>query len=473
MPKVTDMQARLQAQQAAFQQDLNQTGGPTLDERKSRLRLLRRLVLENREWLCERVAEDFGHRSHDETRLLEILPLLKSIDHVLRHLHRWMRPRRRRAPWYLQPTRAEVRYQPKGVVGIIVPWNYPLLLALGPLVDALAAGNRAMIKMPEALPGVTRAVTELIERYFDPTVISVIGGDVKVAKAFSALPFDHLLFTGSTTVGRAVMAAAAPNLTPLTLELGGKSPAFVGARANLRETARTLAHTKGLNAGQTCVAPDYVLLPEHRLQAFLQYFAEAVADFWPDYQHNEDYSHIIHAQHRQRLLDLLTEAEAQGAQVHGKADLPADWQQNERLPVLAVTDVPDTAGLLQEEIFGPWLPIVTYRQPAEAIAFMRARSRPLALYYFGSDVRSREDVLCAVPSGGVAINQALVQLAHPQLPFGGTGASGMGAYHGFEGFQTFSHARSVVCSGSFNALRLLRPPYSGWLHERVRRWLVR
>ncbi|MCH8551760.1 MAG: coniferyl aldehyde dehydrogenase [Natronospirillum sp.] len=473
MSDPTDLQQRFEAQKAAFARDLAAHGGPPLAVRKSRLRLLRRLVAENQDWLCERLAEDFGHRSHDETRLAEILPTLLGIDHVLRRLHRWMRPSKRRTPWLLQPIRAEVRYQPKGVVGIIVPWNYPLSLAAGPLLDALAAGNRVMIKMPEALPGFSAGLAQLIERYFEPDVVTVVEGDVAVAQAFSALPFDHLLFTGSTTVGRQVMAAAAKNLTPVSLELGGKSPAFVAASANLRLAARRIAFAKGLNAGQTCVAPDYVLVPEHRCGAFIEHFVAAVREFWPEYQTNEDYTAVINRHHNERLCALLEAAEAGGAKLHGIDHLPKDWLQDRRLPVVALTDVPADSALLEEEIFGPWLPIVTYRQEAEGIAFMRDRPLPLALYYFGTDRKSREDVICAMPSGGVTVNNALLHSAHPQLPFGGIGPSGMGAYHGIEGFRTFSHARSVIYSGRMSSLNWLYPPYGRQVHQWVRRWLLR
>ncbi|MEX1058063.1 MAG: aldehyde dehydrogenase family protein, partial [Natronospirillum sp.] len=312
---------------------------------------------------------------------------------------------------------------------------------------------------------------ELIAQAFEPTEVTVEEGGVTVAKAFSSLPFDHLLFTGSSTVGRDVMRAAAANLTPVTLELGGKSPAIIGGRANLHEAARRIAFGKGLNAGQTCVAPDYVLVPESRLTAFVRHYEAACAEYYPDYVNNGDYSSIVSPAQRKRLLTALAEAEQGGAKIHRANTLPPNWRRLKKLPLLALTDVPPDSALLQDEIFGPFLPIVPYRQDSEAIAFVDARPNPLALYFFGYDVRSQETFLNALPSGGAVVNNTLLQFTQHQLPIGGRGASGMGNYHGFEGFQTFSHARTVVHSGHFSTLSLIFPPYGRWAHRLLKRWV--
>lgn len=445
--------------------------GPSLAERKSRLRLLRRLVLENQELLATALSEDFGHRSLDETEIAEVLPTLQGIDHVLHRLPGWMRTRSRLSSWIFWPGRAEVRYEPKGVVGVIVPWNYPLYLATGPLIDALAAGNRVMVKMPEATPTFSARFAELIERYFDSSILTVVQGGVSVSQAFSRLPFDHLLFTGSTGVGRQVMCAAAENLTPVTLELGGKSPAYVAEDADLAEAARRIAFGKCLNAGQTCVAPDYVLVPRDKEDAFVRHLLVAFQNSYPDYLNNQDYSALIHTRHRDGLLDLLAEAEADGAKCHLPPGTKEDWRTQAKMPLIAITEVPLDAGMLSEEIFGPLLPIVPYNDEDEAIAFMQARPNPLALYYFGAGSEGREQVLNRVPSGGAMINNTLVHIAHQQLPFGGKGTSGMGAYHGVEGFRTFSHARSVVHHGRLSTLPLIFPPYGRFMHRVLKKLL--
>ncbi len=466
------LRTRFEQQQAAFADDLDNTKRTDLAERKSRLRLLRRLVVENSELLSQTLSEDFGYRSPAETEVAEILPTLMGIDHALRHLPSWMRTRRRRSSPVFWPGRAEVRYQPKGVVGIMVPWNYPLFLACGPATDALAAGNRVMIKMPEALPKFSACFAELIERYFKRSVLTVVQGEVSISQAFARLPLDHLLFTGSTGVGRLVMKAAADNLTPVTLELGGKSPAFVGQQVDLKSAARRIAFGKGMNAGQTCVAPDYALVPEYRVDAFLKHYTSACQELYPDFLNNPDYSNIVNQQERDRLTNWLAEAENAGAKVHYLGNLPTDWREKDKLPLLAVTDCPEDCELLTGEIFGPILPVVTYRQEAEAIRFIQQHPNPLALYYFGTSIRSQETVLDRVPSGGAMVNNTLVHIAHQQLPFGGIGQSGTGYYHGVEGFRTFSHARAVVHHGRFSSLPMIFPPYGRWVH-RLLNWWVR
>lgn len=467
MTELTTLHTRWQRQRTAY----DAQPYPDERERKRRLRLLRRLVAENQDMICAAIAEDFGHRSHDETQLLEVTPTLTAVDYHLRRITGWMRPKRRLSHWTFWPSRAAVHHQPKGVVGIIVPWNYPLYLATGPLIGALTAGNHAMVKMSEHTPAFARCFAQLIERYFDPGIVTVVEGDVDVAVAFGQLPFDHLLFTGSTAVGKQVMAAAAKHLTPVTLELGGKSPVLVSRQAPLAEAARRIAFGKGMNAGQTCIAPDYVLVHESQIDAFTLHYLAAMKDFYPDYVNNDDYSAVVNATHRRRLLAWLDEAVAAGAVLHGQEALSDTWREQIKLPPLVVQQAPEHVQLMQDEIFGPWLPVVTYRQEADAVAYINARPRPLALYYFGHDAAMVERLLHDTHSGQLMVNNTVVQAAYDQLPFGGIGASGMGAYHGFEGFQTFSHARSVVQHGRFSTLPLIFPPFGRPVH-RALQWLI-
>ncbi|MFY0663675.1 MAG: coniferyl aldehyde dehydrogenase [Natronospirillum sp.] len=469
MSEQPTLEARFARQKAAFETQRY----PDLLERKRRLRLLRRLVAENQELICTAISVDFGHRSHDETQFAEIIPTLSAIDYHLKKMPGWLRPERRLSHWTFWPSRAAVHYQPKGVAGIIVPWNYPLYLATGPLISALTAGNHAMIKMSEATPEFSACFASLVARYFDSSLVTVVEGDVDVAVAFGQLPFDHLLFTGSTTVGKAVMRAAAEHLTPVTLELGGKSPAFIGPRAPIKEAAERIAFAKGMNAGQTCVAPDYVLVQEDQAAAFIEHYKQAMAGFYADYIENPDYSAVVNDRQRKRLLSWFNEAVKAGAKWHAPWTLADDWQKQIKLPPLVITDAPDNTALMQEEIFGPWLPLVTYRQEADAIAYINARPRPLALYYFGYDARTRETLLAETHSGGMVVNNALVHVAYDQLPFGGIGPSGMGAYHGFEGFQTFSHARAVVRHGRLSAIPLIFPPFGRGVHKLMQRLVGR
>ncbi len=446
---------------------------PDLSERRRRLRELKALILENQEAIASALDKDFGGRSPHETLNAEILPSIMGINHALRKLKRWMKPKRRLMPLLFQPAWGRVEAQPLGVVGILVPWNYALYLSVGPLISALAAGNHCMVKISEYTPTFGELFARLVGERFDASVLAVINGEVETAQAFSELPFDHLLFTGSTAVGRHIMAAAARNLTPVTLELGGKSPVVIDRSIPIREAAERLVFAKCLNAGQTCVAPDYVLCPSERVEDFVNYFLLEVRRQYEDVLNNPHYSAIINDRQHSRLLGYLQQAEQQGAKLHWSADPPKSEAQGKRMPPVLVTDLNPSTELMQEEIFGPILPVLPYDSPEEALAFINARPRPLALYVFGYDKSLRRRYTEGTHSGGLVFNDALFHVALDNLPFGGVGHSGMGHYHGHDGFNTFSKLKPVVGKQRFSSLKLAYPPYDRWVHRLIKWVFVR
>lgn len=455
--------------------DFASTPYPDARERIDNLKVLKSLMLDNRDQIAEAISEDFGCRSKTETMMVEMLVAVEGIKYAIRHLRRWMRPSRRHVGMLFKTTSAKVVYQPKGVVGIIVPWNYPLFLAIGPAIYALAAGNRVMLKMSEATPRTGALLEELVSAAFPEQVMAVINGGPDVAAAFSAKPFDHILFTGSTNVGRLVMKAAADNLTPVTLELGGKSPTIIGPEASLDMAAERLGFTKALNAGQTCVAPDYVMVPEGRQQEFVAAVTKVFSGMYRSLADNDDYTSIINQRQYQRLSDLLDDARNKGGQLievnPGGEKLDPERR---KLPMILVLGANDSMRLMQEEIFGPILPVIGYTGLDAALEYVNARPRPLALYYFGNDQDSRKKVLERTHSGGVCFNDAIFHVAIDDMPFGGIGPSGMGAYHGHEGFLTFSHAKGVLSRpGLLNTSRVLHPPYGGRLQALVERLFLR
>jgi coniferyl-aldehyde dehydrogenase len=449
------LQAAFDRQKAAFARD----GGLTAEARRAALDGLAQLLRTEGEALAEAIDRDFQGRSRAETRLLELFPAIESVRHARRHLASWMKPRNVATSLWFQPGRSRIVPQALGVVGIVVPWNYPIYLAVGPAVAALAAGNRVLVKMSETAPHTAELFARLVAERFDPSLLHVITGDAEVGRAFSALPFDHLLFTGSTAVGRHVMRAAAENLTPVTLELGGKSPAIVGRGFDVRVAAQRILYGKCLNAGQTCIAPDYVLVPEERLEDFARAAKDAVAAMYPKLLGNPDYTSIVDERHRARLRGWLEEARGRGARIVPLAGDGEDLSHGPRIAPTLVVGAPDDTRLMQEEIFGPILPLVPYRGLDEAIAHVNARPRPLALYVFEHDRDAIDAVLSRTVSGGVSVNETLVHIAQEELPFGGVGPSGMGQYHGRAGFETFSKHKPVFHQSRFNGLPLFRPPY--------------
>jgi len=452
----TDLDARYAALRAAA----TTQAAPDAAERKRHLRSLARALRKHRRPLERAVRADFGNRSVHETRLLELFLAHEAANVAARNVADWMAPQKRAvAKWYA-PAHARIVWQPLGVVGIIAPWNYPILLAAGPLVGALSAGNRVLIKTSEHAPQTGEAFAAMIASIFASDHVSVIGGEADVAQAFSALPLDHLLFTGSTTNGKSVMRAAADNLTPVTLELGGKSPAIVGPDADLDVAAARIMTGKCSNAGQTCVAPDYVLVPEGSEDAFLAAAQAAVARRYPRLAGNPDYTTIVSDRHVRRLAGYLADARTQGARVVPLHPRETEIDPTTRMiPPLAVLAVSDDMQIMQDEIFGPLLPIRTYRTLDDAIAYVNARPRPLALYYFGERKPESERVIAQTISGGVTLNDTMLHVAQDDLPFGGVGPSGTGAYHGRDGFERFSHKKPIFAQARRNLLGLFEPPY--------------
>lgn len=446
-----DSERLLALQRAAFRRD----GQPNLATRLDRLARLDRLVVEHHRAFAEAIDTDFGGRSRVETALMEAAPIRGAIRHARRHLKRWMRPERRRIALTFQPGSAWVRHQPLGVVGLVSPWNYPLQLALSPLVDVLAAGNRAILKPSELTPRFSALLAETIAGAFAEEQVAVVTGGPDVAAAFVALRFDHLLFTGSTRIGREVLKVAASNMTPVTLELGGKSPAILCPSADVARAARSIAYGKFVNAGQTCIAPDYVLVPEQLARPLAEaVLAEAVRAY-PRIAGNDDYTALLHPVAGTRLNAAVAEAEKAGATVLRHPDAGAGGRYP---PTVVLT--PPAAGLLAaEEIFGPVLPVIGYQSLDDAIALVAEGEHPLALYCFGRERDEIDAVLSRTQSGGVTINGTLLHIAQERLPFGGVGESGTGAYHGHAGFQRFSHARAFFRAGRFNLLERLGPPY--------------
>jgi acyl-CoA reductase-like NAD-dependent aldehyde dehydrogenase len=455
------------AQQAAHASDPM----PDRATRVRRLAALEDLVRSHLDEFAEAIRSDFGHRSVHETRLLEGFPSLEALRDARRHVGRWMKPKRRATSLWFLPGRSEVRFQPLGVAGVIVPWNYPLYLAAGPLAGALAAGNRAMVKLSEFTPAFAEVFARRVRERFEEDELAVVTGDAAVAAAFSALPFDHLLFTGSTAVGRRVMAAAAEHLTPLTLELGGKSPAIVAPSGDLQRAAERIAVGKLMNAGQTCIAPDYALVPRRDLDAFVAAIGLTVAQCYPAMAATPDYTTIANARQFDRLRGYLDEAEAAGVRIANVGGFAPD-AATRRFPPVLLIDPPPQIAAMRDEIFGPLLPVVPYDTLDEAIAFVNARPRPLALYVFAREGGETDAVLDRTCAGGVTVNDVILHIAQDDLPFGGVGPSGMGRYHGRDGFETFSNRKAVFRQPRLNGMGLFRAPY-GKRFDALVRWLLK
>ncbi len=454
-PERDALEQTLTIQRSAFQRQ------PYLS-REQRINLLDRLqnaLIENREALLSAVNADFGTRSDAETLMAEIFPLLDGIAYCRKHLKRWMKPRKRRVPPVLAPASVRVQAQPLGVVGIVVPWNFPIFLGLSPMVYAIAAGNRVMIKMSEYAPATGALLEAILGRTYSQEEVAVINGDVDVATSFTSLPFDHLVFTGSTDIGRIVMRAAAENLTPVTLELGGKSPALIHPDFPAREAAKRLAFGKTLNAGQICVAPDYVLCHRKQVNNFCREFIAAVKDAFPSIEDNPDYTAIINARQRERLASYVSDAVEKGARTLEVNPREEKLDDSKKLPVTLLLDVNDDMAVMQAEIFGPILPVMVYDDISQALSYINERPRPLALYYFDWNQHRANDVLKNTHSGGACINDTLSHVMADDIPFGGVGPSGMGHYHGQEGFETFSNMRGVVMKGRINSTALVGPPW--------------
>lgn len=445
------LEALLVKQRAAQQRAV-----PSYRQRMDDLERLRERFKARLDDFVGAMSADFGRRSRHESLLTDGMTVLQEIDHICAHLRGWMRGRKGLADWLFWPATTEVRHQPLGVVGIIAPWNYPVNLALMPLAAAIGAGNHVMLKPSEHTPRTSELLKALLAEVFPEERVATVLGGPEIAAAFAALPFDHLFFTGSTEVGRKVMAAAAKNLVPVTLELGGKSPAIIAADYPLKTAVARIAAGKWLNAGQTCIATDYVLMDRERIPLFVEEMREYVVRRYPNLKDNPDYTSVVNERQYQRLVGWLAEARERGATVVELAE--GDASKRVLAPTL-VLDAPDDCKVMQEELFGPVMPIVAVPSVAAAIDYVNARPRPLALYHFDHDGYRTQTVLDRTVAGGVTVNDTLLHIAQSKLPFGGVGPSGMGHYHAKEGFLTFSKQKPVMYQARLSSMALMRPPY--------------
>ena len=449
---------------------------PSKAVRKDRLTRTMALLAESKEQICATVDADYGGRSRTQTAIADVFVTIEALRHARDHLGRWMKPERRPLPWYLAAAgaRAAVMPHPLGVVGIIGPWNFPINLLLSPLAGVFAAGNRACLKPSELTPRTAALLEELIPKYFAAEELSVVSGGPEVGEAFCAAGFDHLLYTGGGRVAAKILAAAAPTLTPVTLELGGKSPVFVGRSANVRDAARRIVGGKLLNMGQACIAPDYVLAQASMARQLSEQFIRAAQEFTPAARNNPDVSAIINAAHYNRIDGLVQEAVRAGATL-----LVSDRTRggdDRRMPITVLLDPPDDARIMREEIFGPVLVVRSYADVDDAIGFIQDRAPPLAVYYFGRDRTEEKALRAATRSGAFVINDVVMQYTVEDLPFGGVGQSGMGAYHGRDGFRRFSTARAIYQQSPFDLAALVRPPFAQRkqrLFDALIRWRAR
>lgn len=442
---------------------------PAYADRIRDLGLLQTALKKHTDAIVDALSQDYGHRSRTDSLMADIMPCFQMLHYTKRKLKRWMKPSRRAAGLLISPARVEVHYQPLGVVGIMVPWNFPITLSLIPLITAIAAGNRVMLKMSEFTPLTAKAVKALLAEVFDEDNVCVIEGDVPIAQAFSRLPFNHLMFTGSTQVGKKVMEAAAANLTPVTLELGGKSPVIVGPDIDPLLAAERLIFGKNLNAGQICVAPDHVFVHEDRLDAFVDALRVKWNQAYPGGIQSNDLTAIVNDRQFSRLMSLMEETEKRGITTIALAN-PAILPESRKMALHLVINPADDSAIMQQEIFGPLLPVITYKDVNDVLNTLRHQPRPLALYLMTFDQDFIQHTIRHTHSGSIAVNDTVMQVAVDDTPFGGLGASGMGHYHGVEGFRTFSHAKTVFQRGKLNPGKLMAPPYGKWW-QKVMFWL--
>ena len=454
-----------------LQKNLNiKEGAPAINLRKDRLDRVIAMVSKYDKQIVSAVNQDFGNRDQIMSAATEVASVIGPMEHAKKNLKKWMKTEKRKAAiaplgsaLSLLGAKAEVRYQPKGVVGAISPWNFPMNLALAPLAGIISAGNRVMHKPSELTPATSDLLKQMIEEYFDEGEMAVFVGDAEVGAAFSGLAFDHLIFTGGTSIAKHVMKAASENLVPLTLELGGKSPVVVGKNAKIKETAQRVMQGKTMNAGQICLAPDYALVPEEKVEEFVQASVEATSEMYPEMKDNDDFTSIINQRHYDRIQGYLEDAKEKGADVVEINPSNEDFSQqpHHKIPPTIVLNPSEDMKIMQEEIFGPVLPVKTYKDVTEPVDYINSKDRPLGLYYFGEDAKEKDYVLENTTSGGVTVNDVISHIQMEDLPFGGVGPSGMGSYHGYDGFKEFSHAKAVYKQTKINLMKLagLVPPY--------------
>ncbi len=464
-PQVADMQRIFQAQRSAYAL----RPMPSANERLAGLKRLREAVIKYQDDLADAVSQDFGHRSKDETKLAEVLTTLEAIKYATKNLTNWMKPQKRHSGLMATPAKARVVPQPLGVIGVVVPWNYPIFLALGPLIGALSAGNRVMIKTSSFTPRLGETLKRMLAEAFAEDSVAVITGRGEVSEAFSHMPFDQITFTGSTNVGRTIMANAAANLTPVLLELGGKSPAIVHESYPLVDAAERIAFGKCWNAGQTCVAPDYLLLSRGKTDQFVISFSAQVSKMYPTLLTNADFTSIVNDKQYDRIQSYLDDARAQGARVIEINPANERFENTRKIPpTLVIGATPDML-IMQNEIFGPVLPILEVESLSQALEFVNARARPLALYYFDNDEARADYVVTHTHSGGVGINDVVTHVGVDDLPFGGVGPSGMGRYHAKEGFETYSNMKAVLERSKIYSVRYILPPFNRTAHNLIQK----
>ena len=454
-----------------LQKSLNiKEGAPSLELRADRLDRVVSMVMKYEKEIISALQEDFGNSDPVMSAATEVGSVVGPMIHAKKNLKKWMKTEKRKAAiaplgsaLSLLGAKAEIRYQPKGVVGAISPWNFPLNLALAPLAGILSSGNRVMLKPSELTPASSELTKSMIEESFDESEIAVFTGDPEVGAAFSGLAFDHLIFTGGTAIAKHVMKAASENLVPLTLELGGKSPVVVGKSSKIKETATRVMQGKTMNAGQICLAPDYALVPEDSVEEFVQASVDVTSEMYPDMKDNEDFTSIINQKHYDRIQGYISDAKEKGADVVEINPANEDFSQqpHHKIPPTLILNPTEDMQVMQEEIFGPVLPVKTYKDVSETVDYINSKDRPLGLYYFGEDTKEKDFVLDNTTSGGVTVNDVISHITMEDLPFGGVGPSGMGSYHGYDGFKEFSHAKSVYKQSWLNLNKLagLVPPY--------------
>jgi len=464
-----NLDALIELQRSQFRAE----GEVTYATRIDRLKRLKALIVENKKEFAETTKREFGGaRSYEFSLFSEFAGKVEGIDYSMKHLKEWMKPEKRKTnkPMNFLGGKSQVRHFPKGVVGIISPWNLPFGLTVAPLTSALAAGNRALLKPSEFVPETAALFAEVVPKYFSEDEVAVVTGGAEISQRFAELPFDHLLFTGSTNVGAKVMQSASKNLVPVTLELGGKSPVIIGRSAKLDLAGTRLTFGKLLNGGQLCLSPDYVVVPNELEEQLIARVVQEVQSMYPNITENEDYAGVINERHFARLQNYIDDAVAKGAKLTiVGADKTRASKDNRRMPLHILQNVNEDMLVMHEEIFGPILPVMTYSDVAEVPDMIEPRRNPLAMYYFGKDKPEQEYLLNHVQSGGVCINDITLHYVQEDLPFGGVGASGMGAYHGPEGFRTLSHARAIYSQTMIDVLPIIgaRPPFGNKFRKNI------
>ena len=469
-----------------LQKKLHIEEGPaSIELRKDRLNRCIAMLKEYNEEILDALQKDFGNRDPKASFFSEIVSTIGVLEHALKNIDKWTKDEKRPSnvnqPFFIRlmmgflGSKSYIKYQPLGTVGVISPWNFPVTLVLAPLAGIFAAGNRTMIKPSELTPATSEITKKMFEAYFDKSEAAVFTGDAEVGAAFSALPFDHLLFTGGTQIGKKVMKAASENLVPVTLELGGKSPVIVDEDANLSEVAKKVMRGKTMNAGQICLAPDYLMLPKGKSKEFANASSEVIGEMFEDLKYNEDYTSVINERHYERINELVADAKEKGAEVLEINPADEDFEQQElhKIPPTLVLNPTDDMKIMQEEIFGPVLPVKEYDDFNETVSYVNSKERPLGLYLFSKDKDKEKKVLENTTSGGVTLNDVIWHIGQEELPFGGVGPSGTGSYHGHDGFKEFSHAKAVYKQFSADLMAQMMPPYKGKMFESMKNQILK